>query len=265
MAAERWASRADRDEAIRLVESAWADGQIVEADRDRRVDELGRAETQQDVELLVLGLRAPSYAPVPVDPVAIDPVLPPGQRTQRPGGGLGTVAALSVSVLLVAGVLIVGSRTDGDDVEPESSGPLAVLTEEGYDDLVAAVRHETGSTEAFGAVLYPEYASLDLPVDATSQRERSWFWDGDLSTTSAGTATEERFDLAEVDLALVLRLLTRVQDVVDQETSWYAIVHAPAEHDGSVYQVYASNDFHELAYVTATADGTVTYESTPSP
>jgi hypothetical protein len=252
-----WATRADRDAAVRLVESAWADGQIVEADRDRRIVELARAESTHDVELLVHDLRAPTYQRVPE--------ARPGPRsleertvTSRRGGLIALLVAM-VAVMTAPVVAFVVHRAH----DAAADDPPPVLTGRGYADLVAAVRAETGGTQAFSAVLYPDYAALDLPVDASSQRMRSWYWDGELVENTRSTTSVERFDLAEVDMAVVLRLLTRVQSRVEDETSWYVIVHAPGS-DGSTYQVYASNEYQETAYVTATPDGTITYRSDPS-
>lgn len=46
MSTSDWRARdQDRDAAIETVEAAWADGQIVEADRDHRVEALRRAQT----------------------------------------------------------------------------------------------------------------------------------------------------------------------------------------------------------------------------
>lgn len=47
----------DRSAAIEAVQAAWADGQIVEADRDKRVEELQRAQTLGEVQMLVHDLE----------------------------------------------------------------------------------------------------------------------------------------------------------------------------------------------------------------
>ena len=59
---------------------------------------------------------------------------------------------------------------------------------------------KTGSREAFSLVLYPGYAVVDVPVDETSQREFSWYFDGDWSEFGgAGTSTDDRFSVDQVD------------------------------------------------------------------
>ncbi len=133
----------------------------------------------------------------------------------------------------------------------------------GYQDLLDAVEEETGATTAFSAVLYPTYAVVELPVDTTSQREEYWYWDGsDLEPNdSKSTSSFERTDLAQVDPAVIVDLIEQVQTLVEDPTSWYAIVRAP-DDDRAVVWAYASNEYSESEYLGARRDGTITYDST---
>ena len=47
----------DRDAAIEVVEAAWADGQIIEADRDKRVEQLLLAQTLDEIRMLTHDLQ----------------------------------------------------------------------------------------------------------------------------------------------------------------------------------------------------------------
>ena len=49
---------------------------------------------------------------------------------------------------------------------------------------------------------------------------------------------------------------------VEEPTSWYAIVRAPDPSNGAAIWAYASNDYSETAYVGATPDGRIVYDST---
>ncbi|GAA4698344.1 hypothetical protein [Nocardioides conyzicola] len=173
------------------------------------------------------------------------------------------VAVLVVVVGVVAAVLGVGSGDDEVDAGAAGPADAQVLTAEGYDELVAAVEEETGGTTVFDAVLYPAYAVVSVPVDATTKRQESWYWDGtDLrSNNSKSTASFDRFDLASVDGAVVVDLVDRVRDLVEDPTSWYAIVRT-SDPDGATMWAYASNEYDETAYLGAAADGTITYDST---
>lgn len=281
----RPATQRDREAAIRQVESAWAAGQIVEVDRDLRVDQLRRARTHGEIRLVVHGLRAPSYDAVPAEgprsparPESWAPTRPPTGRSGLPAGVALAVGAVLVVMLVAIGGMI-GAIGGGDDdvatatVEPAdepSDDPVEdevdLFGRDDFRDLVADLEDGIGGTELFQAVLYPTYASLDAPVDDRTQRKQSYYWDGDLDEPgSKGTSDDPRFDLAGIDHAVVVDLIGQVRGRVEDPTSWYAIVRAPDEDDGAVFQVYASNEYGESAYVSATADGTVVYRSDPSP
>jgi hypothetical protein len=154
------------------------------------------------------------------------------------------------------------SATYAPGIEPEHG--INVLSVKGYADLLGAIRDRTGETVAFTAVLYPTYAVVELPVDGTSQRSNRFYWSGDLeSQESFGTSTDQRYDLDEVDPTVMVSLLKKVRSRIEAPTSWYAVINAPRE-DGSVISAYASNAYSENAYILATVDGTITYESTPT-
>lgn len=253
----------DRDAAIRTVEAALAAGQIVQADRDRRVEELRHAQTLAEVQMLVHDLRPPAPA-VDYGPPTYQPLNP--SSSQQVAKAIFVIPIVVVAVIaigviggIVALVTVVDEGIDGLSAEAEEAN---VLTEQGYADLLAAIDEQTGSTTAFSAVLYPTYAVVELPVDATSDREEYWNWDGrDLSTNDVkSTSTWPRTDLASVDPAVIVALVGQVRDNVDDPTSWYAIVRAP-DDDRAVVWAYATNDYGETAYLGARRNGKITYDS----
>lgn len=286
MSPSDWKARdKDRDAAIEVVEAAWAGGQIVEADRDHRVESLLKAETLAEVQMLVHDLQpaeAPAVIAPPADPYGAPPDYPTlaqinamAPKVARRATLIGVIVVLvavgGVGAGLVAAISGISGSVDFDTgtstelplpgAEPERG--VNVLSEGGYGDLVEAVVAANGSSDAFEAVLYPAYAVMSLPVDASSQREDRWYWDGDLeSQDSKGTSSYERFDLASVDPAVMVQLVKRVRKLVDEPTSWYAILRGPDPDDHTIMWVYASNEYSESAYLSATADGTVVYNST---
>ena len=78
----------DRDQAIEVVEAAWADGQIIEADRDKRVESLLQAQTMAEVQMLTHDLQLPKTPPPPAQygqaEVEVDTPVPVA-TTKRPG------------------------------------------------------------------------------------------------------------------------------------------------------------------------------------
>lgn len=296
-------SDVDRGKAIEVVEAALKSGRIIQADRDRRIDQIKGAQNQTEIDIIVRDLR-------PDTPTGA-PAAPPIHVAYGPGSGGPTPdeltraiaqakatgaspAAANIKIPKIAfllptiiGVVVIGafaagifafvgdavdlvdthggitdSRTYAPGVEPEHG--INVLSVKGYQDLLAAISDETGGTQAFSAVLYPTYAVVELPVDPDTQRSNRFYWNGELdSQESFGTSTEQRYDLSELDPAVMVRLLKKVRALVESPTSWYAVVSAP-DDEGAVLSVYASNAYSETAYLLATSDGTITYESVPT-
>ncbi|MDP3891858.1 DUF1707 domain-containing protein, partial [Nocardioides sp.] len=203
-------SDSDRNAAIQAVETALAEGRIVQADRDQRVDQLRSARTPSEVEMITHDLQYrgqtwTTYTPppeAPPPPSAAPPSVPYGPaHTSSPEVArlFGTrrssrsswVLLPVILIFLVSGSVLIGvMRTIGgpddrfDDPffegldDPifdfdEYDGPPAppqLFQARDFNAMRAAIRRETGSTQAFRAVIYPGYASLDLPAEPTGKR-----------------------------------------------------------------------------------------------
>jgi len=286
------ARESDRDAAIELVQAAFAVGEIVEADRDKRIEQLQLAQTLDEIRMITHDIQsaapeASATDPAPDPTPAAAPYVPYGPSETTPEVDFPTLQQVQASkdgpklskavvlvplaiVLVVAIALIGGIVALVDNSTDDGDGPLGlgseepdVLSEDGYQDLLDAVRDETGGTTAFSAVLYPTYAVVELPVDDSTQREEYWYWDGEELTNNGTKSTSSfpRTDLAQIDPALVVDLVEQVQTKVEDPTSWYAIVRAP-DSDRAVVWAYASNEYSESEYVGARRDGTITYDST---
>jgi hypothetical protein len=139
-----------------------------------------------------------------------------------------------------------------------------VLSVGGWNDLAAALKTATGRTEAFTLVLYPGYAVVTAPVDGTSARSQLLYWDGELAApTTKGTSTTDRFDLGDLRPAVVVRLVAKVRKLVDNPSTWYAILEAP-DFEGSSIRTFASNEFGETAYLFADVEGRIIRRSAPT-
>lgn len=201
-----------------------------------------------------------------------------GSAGKKVGGVIAVVVLLAV-IVPIAGVIIglVSAKDTFDDIqfgepvnettylpgqEPGDNG-VNVHTLAGYDELLAAVEEELGSTEVFSATLYPRYAVLSVPEQPTGKRYRSYFWDGRtlVANDSKSTSTDPRLDLASVDAGVMINLLENVRGRVEDPTSWYVSIDSIAT-DGPRMSVYASNEYSEGAYIVATLQGEITYEST---
>lgn len=272
---------ADRDAAIEVVEAAWADGQIVEADRDKRVEELLRAQTIQEIRTYTQDLQPPrpdpSGVPRPaygtattVAAVKPDVAVPVKTNT---GSKLACGLMLLIPLGLVGAVVgiiaaVVSSVNAGDTLEPGKDpgiGQVNTMSEEGYAELIADLEDETGSSVVFEAVLYPGYAVMQVPVDETTNRYEYRYWDGSLDDASSKSTTDyTRFDLRGVDPEVIVGLVDEARSRVEDPTSWYAIVRQPDDFDnGTWISAYATNEFGESAYLGGDKTGAITWEPSP--
>ena len=182
---------------------------------------------------------------------------------------------LLIPIGLVAGVIAiiaaivsgVSTAIDEDDLPTEPGvepgrGEVNVMSVEGFADLVAAIEEETGSSTVFEAVLYPGYAVVDVPVDATTNREHSYYWDGDLEETGSKSTTDyRRFDLADVDANVVVSIVDQARAKVEDPQSWYSIIRAPSDFDdGTWIWGYATNEYGESGYLGGDKAGTITWD-----
>ena len=291
----------DRSQAISLVEAALKSGRIVQADHDMRLDQIKRAASDQEVELVVRDLQPTAMAAAaPTVSAGAPPATGqqpwplvnygPGQGQsveistlaagagKKIGGIIAVVILISV-IVPIAGVIIglVSAKDTFDDINfgqpvdettylpgqaPGENG-VNVHTVEGFDDLVGALEETSGSTQVFMATLYPRYAVLQVPEATTGKRYRSYYWDGQsLSDSDSKSTTDDpRIDLSTVDPAVVITLLEEVRTRIEDPNSWYASIDSIAT-EGPRIAVYASNEYSEGAYLIATLDGQITYEST---
>jgi len=184
-------------------------------------------------------------------------------------GWIGAVIAMVVFIPTIIGVIAGIKAISGgfDELEDGLTSPFAggeppnLRTAAAFDDLLTAVREETGSTTVLEAVLYPEYAVVWVPVDKTSKRYYSYYYDGELSKSSQGSTDYTRYDLSTIDAKVVSQLFKRATQLIDEPESTYVIIRAPGEHDnGAWFSVHASNDFMESGYFTADKTGKTVFE-----
>lgn len=290
-----------RNAAIKLVEDAFRAGRIVQADHDMRIDQLRRAQTMQEVDLQVRDLRpvaAAAGAPAtPVPSVTVSsgqqpwPLVNYGPGSSAPaadltaaaaktgrtiGGVVALVVLISVIVPIAGAVIAFVSARDSfpdfgdigptDETtylpgQPPGEDGVNVLTVEGVEALVDAVREEVGATFVFNATLYPRYAVVDVPT-GVNDRYEAYYWDGRTleKNTSRGSSTDNQIDLSLVDPAQVVRMVQTVHDRLDSPDSWYVSISAFGDGDAQVMAA-ASNDFGENTSLIESLDGTVVYDS----
>lgn len=292
-------SDGERNAAITAVEAALTEGRIVQADRDRRVDQLRHAQTASELQMITQDLahreaapawttyeppRAGASGEAPHAPqVSYGPPqdqLVSAQVTQmygsKPTGASKALILVPIIFFLVmaigAGAVIlsvIGNATDSSEEtfegfdpfdgfeEPGQAAPPDLFSPGGFQDLLDALRAETGGSAVFEAVLYEEYAVTSAPAEPQGRRAISYYFDGELSESTKSTSSYDRFDLSTIDPAVLARLVRKVRMLIEDPTSAYVIVRKPEQGSTTWLAAYASNEFGESGYLRAEKDGTV--------
>lgn len=255
--AHKKARDADRDAAIEVVETAYADGQISRPDYDLRTDRVLRAETVGELQMLVQDLQVTvDVLPAPTPARSTSSVSPRAVKLV-----LAAVAAV-IALGLVVPLVLVGRVDSVQEGAISAPVPLAetsdLTTAQGYNRLVQEIEAKTGSTTVFNAVVYPGYAVIEVPVDAESQRSYGWYYDGEWDEwTGTGKADEDRFELDEVSGRTVGSLVKEARGLVEDPDTSYVIVNSQGRAEDVCLSAYASNEYGETAYLDARCDGTV--------
>lgn len=191
---------------------------------------------------------------------AYQPLQPPkpvrslAERTVRDHGAGSRVTrvallAVGAAVAGVVGWIVVDLvRMALDDGEPQ--------TVEGFAEMVEELDDETGGTEVFEAVLYPDYAVLDVPV-GDDERYVGHRWDGRFSDGFKGTSDYVTFDLADIDPTPFEDMCAEVSARIDDPETCYLIVRRPDpdDTDQSWISAHVSNEFSQSAWIDYDLEG----------
>lgn len=158
-------------------------------------------------------------------------------------------AVVALGVVGVGGVALVKAVFGHE--EPQ--------TVEGFASLLEDIEDKSGSTDVFEAVIYPEYARVDLPYAAGDDRELSYRWDGSFSMEIKGTSDEVPFDLADVDASNFADMCADVSTLVDDPGTCYLIISRPdSTSQGQADRwitAFVSNDFSQNGWIAYDLEG----------
>ena len=174
------------------------------------------------------------------------------------GAGAG-VYALSQWVGEQQGVDGPGGPSAADDpaADDPADRPLAPLVSAaGFDQLLDALKKETGSTSVVDLTVYPRYAVAVVPVPGGKGRTERLYFDGTFREQGLGTSDDPIIDLRRVDPELLVTLSRKARNAVEDPNSWYLIIGAPDAQGAAIY-AYASNAYGEGGYVAADLGGRI--------
>lgn len=255
---------ADRDRAVEVIETAYVDGQLGDADRELRVARALSAATLGELEGLTRDLQVPA-APAP-----------PLQRAARRRGGLavaGGVAA-AAGVLALVPFVFLASSSDQSAPPPGSESARAVevpavaepaaafeMAPEQVRRFLQAYERKFGTREAFEVSFFPDRAQAQVPVRGARPRMERWTWNGRWRRDTEASAVAGPLRLVDVGSIDVRRLFANIATARRTlEVDGGRFTHARLvrwDTDPVELNIYISNDLKETGYLSTTPSGQV--------
>ena len=271
------AKDADRDRFVELIEAAYVDGQLGDADRDLRVSRALTARTLDDLETLTRDLQLPA---------GHVPAAAATTRTVRPQRLVGMLVALgAVVALLGVGVagLVVFSASGGPDGStasvdvsreavpvPAGTGEETGVVEEAASfamtpgevrRFVRAHEREFGTLDVYEVGFYPTRVGVEVPVRGSRPRYERWAWTGAWqqdTEASAVTGPDEIIDLGGLDVRRLFHNIALARKTLDVQRG--RLTHVLVNHwigDVPSVNIYIGNTFNESGYLKTTLSGEV--------
>lgn len=199
----------ERERFVALIEAAYADGQIGDADRDLRLGRARGAETRDELVTLTRDLRPVARVPVAAAPMARVPARDAVPQARRAGGvlvGLGlflVVVGGGVAGVVALLALAVGPTSETTFREDVTAAPATTV---GFEVTPGQLRRFVGSyEERFGTTLarevrvQPDGVTVRVPVPGERTRSEVWSYDGSWRQEAASA----RDPAAVVDLGML--------------------------------------------------------------
>ena len=244
----------DRDQAVEVINTAYAQGQLTDAEREDRVHRALVATHVGDLAQVTADLQ-----PAQKTPQASQVSQNWWQRTSTR-----TKLAVGAAALVLVGGGVVATQTGGDEPVAVVGAPYFVpVTAEAFTDLVADQEAEFGTTRSYGVNLQEQISTVAVPTDDGRARFQEWRprEDGTFAAHDdpEGAGEYREFDLADVDLAaLEANLDAAWETLAVPEPSRTALVLQHWEHhDQPQVTITVSNEYEEYGYLVTDLAGSV--------
>jgi len=279
----------DRRGAFDELKELLSSGRIDAAEFATRLSKVSDATTLSELAALVTDNgRAPATAAAPKESfgtVVGDALTSP--QLVRTVGRFATVVSMRRVIIWAVGLVIAGgaalatSALDGGDnaspgpstpgaTQPSAAAPAAhpeLLTRDGFVQLRDDMRATIGSTRYLSAVIYPGYATIEVPVPGDPDHSQRWYYNGSFPynpTASPRRPGSKAADLADVRVTALTRAIRRAParlNVRDADRTYLIFDNRSRKNVMSVYVTNAAND---TGYWTMRLDGaTVTTYKAP--
>lgn len=263
----------DRERAVGVIEAAYADGRLGDADRDLRLSRARGAETLDELASLTRDLPMPASPPLTPAARSSAPERPSARRRALSGRALAGVV-IAVVALLGVGISSTLLATFSGSVDQSGQAPAPAPIESvdvradgaGFEIAPGQVRkfirlyeRTFGTLDTFSVVLNPERAIVEVPVKGPRPRAERWLYDGawrQLTEASALLSPAEVLDLGRLDVGRLFANITKAERTLDVEngTLTHVVVHHWRNEVPTV-NIYVANMFRETAYLAATLPG----------
>ena len=276
------AKDADRDRCIELIEAAYVDGQIGDADRELRVGRALSAETLDELQTLTRDLQPPAGlgAPATAPGAGSAPAPAPSLVPRLVGGAF---ALFFVGVALFIGVIAVTMfvALDGDsssdsgtafesipadpdvsvDEQEQVVAPSFAMTPGQVRAFLDAYEDQFGTLDVLEAGFYPERVGVEVPVRGSRPRMERWSWTGEWrqdTEASAVTGPGGTIDLGTVDVRRLFANIDKARKTlrVQRGQLTHVLVNRWFDDQPSV-NIYIANQFNEGGYLKTTPSGDV--------
>jgi DUF1707 SHOCT-like domain len=274
------AKNSDRDACVEVIEAAYVDGQLSDADREIRVGNALAASTLGELDQLTRDLQTPhpplpravvvqpSQAPapqtVPVQWTELRPTYVRRPSAMSPKLGLAVLAMVVLSIGATVFTSFVRSVSESDFGNPvgiEQVDDPYDLSSTGVDAFLDLYEAKFGNTRVVRAVFYGEYVVLDVPTADGKNRSEGWLYQNGRWTKTADARTNSAggkvIDLRQVNLARLERNIAQAKvslNVENPETVYLIVDHAPYDA-GPTVRIYVSNQFSESGYLATDFTG----------
>jgi hypothetical protein len=270
------AKDADRDRSVELIEAAYVDGQIGDADRELRVGRALSAETLDELETLTRDLQSP-VAGVVVPPTAASRV-PSASR-----GAGGVLVGLVLFMLLVAAgvtgvVALAFFASSGTDtatstevrsapavpevsVDEEVAAPSFAMTAGQVRTFLRAYEEQFGTLDVHEAGFYPRRVGVMVPVRGSRPRMERWSWTGEWRQDTEASRVTGPGGVVDLDTLDVRRLFANIDTArktlgVQRGKLTHVLVNRWFDDQAAV-NIYIGNQFNESGYLRTTPSGDV--------
>jgi hypothetical protein len=264
---------ADRERHVDLIEAAYVDGQLGEADRELRVSRALSAETLGELETLTRDLQGPDTS---VDEPPVRAVA--RSRSRHVAGilgGLGVFVALVAAGVTAVAALFMFGVSGGSDTATSGGieAPPPIISEqaaaaEAFEmtprtvrSFVQAYEEQFGTLEAYEVGFFPDRVQVRVPVRGSRPRMERWTWDGAWRQDTEARAVAgpfARVDAGAIDVRRFFANIASARRTMQVENGRFT--HAllvrwgdePAE-----LTIYIGNDHDETGHLSTTPEGDV--------